>query len=150
MANWRDTILKNFKPKISRLTLVADPDELLTEEGMLSAIRDRGFDLMPFDDAIRFHIDPTQPYNPAAAGIDRDLIRRMGPRIAESYLDPMFRNGGIDLSESQIRDVTQFIKTGLLDPRAEKDRLCGLIPKSVPSGFKVLTFEACENKPGKN
>ena len=26
MANWRDTILKNFKPKISRLTLVADPD----------------------------------------------------------------------------------------------------------------------------
>src|SRR3990170_3687033 len=54
MANWRDTILKNFKPKISRLTLVADPDGLLTEEGMLSAIRDRGFDLMPFDDAIAF------------------------------------------------------------------------------------------------
>ena len=40
MANWRDTILKNFKPKISRLTLVADPDGLLTEEGMLSAIQD--------------------------------------------------------------------------------------------------------------
>jgi hypothetical protein len=54
MANWRDAILKNFKPKISRLTLVADPDGLLTEEGMLSAIRDRGFDLMPFDDAIAF------------------------------------------------------------------------------------------------
>ena len=54
MANWRDTILKNFKPKISRLTLVADPDGLLTEEGMLSAIRERGFDLMPFDDAIAF------------------------------------------------------------------------------------------------
>jgi hypothetical protein len=54
MANWRDTILKNFKPKISRLTLVADPDGLLTEEGMLSAIRDRGFDLIPFDDPIAF------------------------------------------------------------------------------------------------
>ncbi len=54
MADWRDTILKNFKPKISRLTLVADPDGLLTEEGMLSAIRDRGFDLMQFDDAIAF------------------------------------------------------------------------------------------------
>src|SRR5207247_4779101 len=54
MANWRDTILKNFKPKISRLTLVADPDGLLTEEGMLSAIRDRGFDLIPFDDSIAF------------------------------------------------------------------------------------------------
>lgn len=54
MADWRDTILKNFKPKISRLTLVADPDGLLTEEGMLSAIRDRGFDLIPFDDPIAF------------------------------------------------------------------------------------------------
>ena len=100
------------------------------------------------EDAIRFHLDPTQPYNPAGAGIDRDLIRRMGPRIDESYLDPMFRNGGIDLSESQIRDVTQFVKTGLLDPRADKDRLCGLIPKTVPSALDVLTFEACQKKPG--
>jgi hypothetical protein len=54
MANWRDSILKNFQPKISRLTLVADPDGLLTEEGMLAAIRHRGFDLIPFDDPIAF------------------------------------------------------------------------------------------------
>jgi len=54
MANWRDSILKNFQPKISRLTLVADPDGLLTEEKMLSAIRERGFDLIPFDDPIAF------------------------------------------------------------------------------------------------
>jgi hypothetical protein len=54
MADWRDHILKHFQPKISRLTLVADPDGLLTEEGMLSAIRHRGFDLIPFDDPIAF------------------------------------------------------------------------------------------------
>jgi hypothetical protein len=54
MASWRDSILKHFKPKVSRLTLVADPDGLLTEEGMLSAIRERGFDLIPFDDSISF------------------------------------------------------------------------------------------------
>src|SRR5947209_15062904 len=54
MANWRDSILKHFQPKISRLTLVADPDGLLTEERMLSAIRQRGFDLIPFDDPIAF------------------------------------------------------------------------------------------------
>lgn len=54
MANWRDTLLQHFQPKISRLTLVADPDGLLTEEGMLTAIRDRGFDLIPFDDSIAF------------------------------------------------------------------------------------------------
>ena len=54
MADWREHILKHFQPKISRLTLVADPDGLLTEEGMLSAIRERGFDLIPFDDPIAF------------------------------------------------------------------------------------------------
>src|SRR5665811_2103710 len=53
-SHWRETIVKNFKPKISRLTLVADPDGLLTEEGMLSAIKERGFDLIPFDDPIAF------------------------------------------------------------------------------------------------
>ena len=80
-------------------------------------------------------------------GIDRDLRRRMGPRIDESYLHPLFRNGGIELSESQIRDVTQFVKTGLLDPRAKKENLCNLVPKLVPSRLKVLTFEACEDRP---
>src|SRR3954463_3304804 len=54
MANWRATLLKHFQPRISRLTLVADPDGLLTEEGMLSAIRERGFDLISFDDSIAF------------------------------------------------------------------------------------------------
>ncbi|MCZ2153081.1 MAG: BREX-3 system phosphatase PglZ, partial [Bryobacterales bacterium] len=54
MGNWRDQILKHFQPKVSRLTLVADPDGLLTEEGMLSAIRQRGFELIPFDDPIAF------------------------------------------------------------------------------------------------
>lgn len=54
MVNWRETILRNFKPKISRLTLVADPDGLLTEEGMLLAIKERGFDLISFDDPIAF------------------------------------------------------------------------------------------------
>ena len=101
------------------------------------------------EDAIRFHINPAQGYNPATAGIDRDLYKRMGPRVPESMLHPLFRNGGIDLSESELRDVTQFVKTGLLDPRAKKENLCDMIPKSVPSKLKVLTFEACENKPGK-
>jgi hypothetical protein len=54
MAKWRDNILKHFQPKIARLTLVADSDGLLTEEGMLSAIRERGFDLIPFDDPVAF------------------------------------------------------------------------------------------------
>jgi hypothetical protein len=36
------------------LTLVADPDGLLLEEGILAGIRDRGFELIPFDDHVAF------------------------------------------------------------------------------------------------
>ncbi len=52
--SWRDQILNEFTPKIARLTLVADPDGLLLEEGILEGIRDRGFELIPFEDHIAF------------------------------------------------------------------------------------------------
>ncbi len=54
MSSWRDQILKEFTPKVARLTLVADPDGLLLEEGILEGIRERGFELIPFDDHIAF------------------------------------------------------------------------------------------------
>jgi len=52
--NWRAHILQEFTPQIARLTLVADPDGLLIEEGVLQAIRDRGFEVIPFEDPIAF------------------------------------------------------------------------------------------------
>src|SRR5450759_1296481 len=54
MSSWRDQILKEFTPMVARLTLVADPDGLLLEEGILEAVRERGFELMPFEDRIAF------------------------------------------------------------------------------------------------
>mgnify|MGYP007030555816 FL=1 len=52
MTNWRDHILKEFTPRVERLTVVADPDGLLLEEKILEGIRDRGFELLTFDDHI--------------------------------------------------------------------------------------------------
>ena len=54
MNSWRDTILNEFVPKISRLTIVSDPDALLTEEKLTITLRKRGFDLIEFNDAIEF------------------------------------------------------------------------------------------------
>ena len=54
MSNWRDQILGEFTPNVARLTLVADPDALLLEEGILAGIRERGFELIPFEDPIAF------------------------------------------------------------------------------------------------
>ena len=88
MGNWRDTILKNFEPKISRLTLVADPDGLLTEEGMLSAIRDRGFDLIPFDDPIAFRFAYESQYRSQwDRGQNTDLVVVL--RSAEQQLNKL-------------------------------------------------------------
>ncbi|MBU4402562.1 MAG: BREX-3 system phosphatase PglZ, partial [Actinobacteria bacterium] len=54
MRSWRDQILREFTPKVARLTLVADPDGLLLEEGVLEGIRERGFELIPFEDHVAF------------------------------------------------------------------------------------------------
>ncbi len=53
-SSWRSLILREFTPKVARLTLVADPDGLLLEEGILDGIRSQGFELIPFDDHIAF------------------------------------------------------------------------------------------------
>ncbi len=55
--SWRAPILAHFTPEIAtaaRLTIVADPDHLLTEQGVVAAIRARGFDLIPFEDHVAF------------------------------------------------------------------------------------------------
>lgn len=54
MRNWRDAILNEFVPQFSKLTLVADPDSLLTEETLVLALHSRGFDLLEFADPIAF------------------------------------------------------------------------------------------------
>jgi len=54
MSSWRDEILKEFTPQVARLTLVADPDGLLLEDGILKGIEERGFELIPFEDHVAF------------------------------------------------------------------------------------------------
>jgi hypothetical protein len=46
---WND-----FVPNVSKLTLVADPDCLMTEEKLTLALRGRGFDLIEFSDPVEF------------------------------------------------------------------------------------------------
>jgi len=54
LSSWRDEILKEFTPQVARLTLVADPDGLLLEEGVIEGIRERGFEVIPFEDHVAF------------------------------------------------------------------------------------------------
>ena len=54
MSSWRDAILKDFVPKVSKLTVVVDPDCLLTEEKLTLELRGRGFELIEFNDSVEF------------------------------------------------------------------------------------------------
>lgn len=56
-STWRDPILAHFTQeiaKVARLTIVVDPDHLLTEETILDGIRARGFEQIPFEDHVAF------------------------------------------------------------------------------------------------
>ena len=54
MRSWRDEILKEFTPRTARLAIVADPDGLLLEQGILEELEARGFELISFEDRIAF------------------------------------------------------------------------------------------------
>lgn len=57
MSSWRDPLLAHFTPEIAavaRLTVVADPDQLLTEAGIIEGVRQRGFEVITFNDQAAF------------------------------------------------------------------------------------------------
>jgi len=75
MESWRDNILAQFVPQVSKLSLVADPDNLLTEEVMVTALRQKGFDILEFNDAIEFRFAYESQYRAAwDSGATTDLV----------------------------------------------------------------------------
>ena len=57
MPDWRDRILKALAPGAARLTMAADPDGLLLEAALLEAVRERGFEIVTFEDPVAFRFD---------------------------------------------------------------------------------------------
>lgn len=57
MSLWSKRILGEFPPDLARFWIAADPDDVLLDEHILSELRSRGFEVMPFEDAIAFRAD---------------------------------------------------------------------------------------------
>jgi hypothetical protein len=73
--SWRDAILQEFVPGRDRLTLVADPDGLITEEDISLHLRARGFEIVLYDDPIAFLFTYETEYRAAwDRGEDRPLV----------------------------------------------------------------------------
>ena len=96
------------------------------------------------EDAIRHHLDvvtSVNSYDPVAAGIAVDLTGPIGPMAPVlARIDPLLASP-VFLSDEEFRQLLDFVRNGLLDPRARPENLRKLVPKSVPSGRPVLVFE---------
>ncbi len=96
------------------------------------------------EDAIRHHLDvfaSARRYNAEAAGIDGDLTAPMGPiEPVLERIDPILATP-ISLTHDEFQQLVAFVRNGLLDKRAKPVRLNKLIPRTVPSGFPVLSFQ---------
>ena len=98
------------------------------------------------EDAIYHHLhvfESARNYDPVRAGLDRDLTFLIGPiEPVLARIDPLLRNPP-QLTPEEFENLVAFVRTGLLDPRAEPHNLCSLIPPTVPSGMLPLRFEGC-------
>lgn len=65
MTSWVDRILKEFPADLARLWIVADPDDVLLDEKVLAGLRNRGFDVLPFEDSIVFRAEYEVRYRKA-------------------------------------------------------------------------------------
>jgi cytochrome c peroxidase len=97
------------------------------------------------EDVIRHHLDVATSaltYSPRQQNLAADLRGPTGPLLPVlTRVDPILATP-IILLPQQFNDLVDFVRNGLLDPRATPQNLRALIPPSVPSGRPVLTFEA--------
>ncbi len=88
MSSWRSTILNEFVPNVAKLTLVSDPDSLLTEEKLSLELRERGFDLIEFQDPIEFRFVYESKYRSIwDEGKHTDLVVTL--RLQDNELDSL-------------------------------------------------------------
>ena len=99
------------------------------------------------EDAIYHHLhafESARNYDPIRAGIHEDLTVRLGPiEPVLERLDPWLLNPPL-LTAEEFEDLVRFVRTGLLDKRAQADKLCSLIPTQLPSGIEPLRFTECQ------
>lgn len=65
MSAWIGRILNEFTADLARLWIAADPDSVLLDERVLSGLRERGFELLPFEDSVVFRGEYEERYRAA-------------------------------------------------------------------------------------
>ena len=96
------------------------------------------------EDAVRYHLDAVgtaRSYEPVRASIAADLQGPRGPiEPVLARIDPLLATP-IRLSSEEFDQLIAFLRSGLLDPKANAHDLRKLIPARVPSGRAIHVFE---------
>lgn len=92
------------------------------------------------EDAIRHHVDvyaSLEGYAPDRLGM---ATRSSGPTAPMLDRVHHLSRTPRDLTEQEVRLITEFVRYGLSDPEAHPSRLRHLVPAAVPSGLPVHEF----------
>ena len=65
MTSWSERILQAFPEDLLPFWIARDPENLLLDEQILQVLRDRGFEVLPFDDPIAFRVEYEERYRAA-------------------------------------------------------------------------------------
>lgn len=65
MSAWTDRILREFPADLSRFWIACDPDDLLLDERILHSLRERSFEVLPFEDSVTFRAEYEERYRAA-------------------------------------------------------------------------------------
>lgn len=65
MSLWSERILSYFTTDLTRLWVACDPDDVLLDEKVLSELRDRGFEVMLYEDPFAFRAEYEERYRAA-------------------------------------------------------------------------------------
>jgi hypothetical protein len=103
MSPWIDRILKEFPADLSRLWIAADPDDVLLDEQVLSGLRERGFEVLPFEDSVAFRAEYEDRYRSAwdrgvAAPAKALVLHLRGTNVADLPWDYLRQARRVSLS----------------------------------------------------
>ena len=65
MSAWIERIVREFPADLARFWIVCDPDDLLLDERILHSLRERCFEVLPFEDSVAFRTEYEERYRAA-------------------------------------------------------------------------------------
>lgn len=138
MTTWRESVLQQFTPEVARLTLVADPDGLLLDEGISAGIRQRGFDIIEFEDHVAFRYAYESAYRGAwdrGGATDLVVVLRSGlSDLASLPYDLLLAGRRLAFSLPDIFPSLCTSVVAVLDP-ADFDRLWSAQAQYAPGSL---------------